>query len=83
MEQEANVDQTNYECDICENAFKSVSKLKVHYIHFHREKKFKCDKCGKAFSMKCKLQNHMKKCDGTLQKNIFKINSLSYKNVQS
>ena len=64
MEQETNENQTNYECDICESVFKSVNKLKVHYIHFHREKKFKCDKCDKLFPFKSLLKYHLPTCEG-------------------
>ena len=62
MEQETIEDQTIYECDICENVFKSVNKLKVHYIHFHREKKYKCDQCGKKFPFKLLLNYHLLTC---------------------
>ena len=64
MEQETIENRTNYECDICESVFKRVNKLKVHYIFFHRGKKFKCDKCDKLFPFKSLLKYHLPTCTG-------------------
>ena len=80
MEQETIENRTNYECDICESVFKRVNKLKVHYIHFHREKKFKCDKCGKSFPFKSLLKYHMPTCKGKyIKKN--KMKNVEYKKI--
>ncbi|TEA10175.1 zinc finger protein PLAG1 isoform X1 [Neophocaena asiaeorientalis asiaeorientalis] len=51
----------NFPCQLCDKAFNSVEKLKVHSYSHTGERPYKCiqQDCTKAFVSKYKLQRHM------------------------
>uniref|UniRef100_A0A4W5JR99 Pleiomorphic adenoma gene 1 n=1 Tax=Hucho hucho TaxID=62062 RepID=A0A4W5JR99_9TELE len=51
----------NFPCQLCEKAFNSVEKLKVHSYSHTGERPYRCSHqdCTKAFVSKYKLQRHM------------------------
>nr|XP_033808764.1 zinc finger protein 770 [Geotrypetes seraphini]XP_033808765.1 zinc finger protein 770 [Geotrypetes seraphini] len=47
-----------FNCDRCEKAFPSLSKLKRHYLTHTGQRPFSCDLCGKMFRQSAHLKRH-------------------------
>lgn len=56
--QPSKIEEKEYPCTHCTNAFKTVQALKLHTDAKHGKKK--CQHCRKQFSTKNELQNHLK-----------------------
>ena len=48
-----------FECDHCENIFKSESDLENHMECAHKVVTFECDQCESIFKSESNLENHM------------------------
>lgn len=56
-------------CDICNTSFQCRRVLTRHNFNHHKSYKFICKVCGKNLRRKCYLDRHMKKHDGTRERN--------------
>ena len=55
-----------FQCKNCQKIFSKSSTFYSHYNKNHREKTFQCQKCNKTFVHQYILNNHMKKCTGSV-----------------
>ena len=62
------IENGKYSCVKCEKVFNKIASFYTHYGVNHKEKSLKCNQCDKSFSLNYKLQNHIRKCDGTSEK---------------
>ena len=70
-----------YQCNKCEQKFKTANTIRQHIFNMHKEKKFRCEICDKRFPFNFILNTHKKSChENTPIKNHISSENVGYEN---
>ena len=60
LKADKNYSENNYNCNFCDETFKSLAKLQIHLCeHNTDERLYKCNQCEKSFKRSSRLKSHI------------------------